>query len=119
MNTILSDNSVFSGTGSTKPDCAGTLTGQDYNLVDNTGGCTIAGSTTGDITGLSAKLGALQNNGGATLTLALLSGSPAINAGDPAGCVDQLGATLTTDQRGFTRPVNGSGNPGGVCDICA
>ena len=46
----------------------------------------------------------LANNGGPTFTHALLAGSPAINAGNPAdpGSVDRACALL--DQRGFTRP---------------
>jgi hypothetical protein len=47
----------------------------------------------------------LQSNGGPTQTIALLPGSPAINAGNDAICaaapVNQL------DQRGFTRPGTG------------
>jgi predicted outer membrane repeat protein len=44
----------------------------------------------------------LQNNGGPTQTIALLPGSPAVNAGD-----DSAAAGLTTDQRGadFNRHV--------------
>ena len=57
-------------------------------------------------------LGPLQNNGGPTQTHALLAGSPAIDASDPGGCRDSLGAPLLTDQRGFPRPVVG-------CDIGA
>ena len=51
------------------------------------------------------KLGALRSNGGPTVTMALLSGSPA---------VDKIPANLTppTDQRGFDRPVNGAGDIG-------
>jgi predicted outer membrane repeat protein len=65
---------------------------------------------------LDAKLGALQNNGGTTLTRALLAGSPAINAAD--GCVilpyenDNacMPEPLVTDQRGadFDRVLHGS-----------
>ena len=44
------------------------------------------------------KLGPLQDNGGPTLTHALLVGSPAIDAGDDA-------AAPTTDQRGVARPL--------------
>jgi len=44
------------------------------------------------------KLGPLADNGGPTLTMALLSGSPAIDAGDTT-------AAPTTDQRGFPRPA--------------
>ena len=43
------------------------------------------------------KLGPLADNGGPTLTMALLPGSSAINAGDPA-------AAPPTDQRGVPRP---------------
>lgn len=48
------------------------------------------------------KLGPLQNNGGPTPTMALLPGSPAIDAGDDSA----LGAplSLTTDQRGIGFP---------------
>jgi hypothetical protein len=51
-------------------------------------------------------LGPLQNNGGLTQTMALLPGSPAIDAGDDANCP-------ATDQRGVTRPQ------GSHCDIGA
>jgi hypothetical protein len=44
------------------------------------------------------KLGPLANNGGRTLTMSLLPGSPAIDAADPAGAP-------ATDQRGIARPV--------------
>ncbi|MCL4275835.1 MAG: S-layer homology domain-containing protein [Anaerolineales bacterium] len=50
------------------------------------------------------KLGALTNNGGYTQTMALLPGSPAIDAGDNGSCPE-------TDQRGVTRPQ------GAGCDI--
>jgi len=50
---------------------------------------------------LDPLLGPLQNNGGPTFTHALLSGSPAIDAGDNTGAP-------TTDQRGFSRIVGGT-----------
>ncbi len=53
-------------------------------------------------------LGPLANNGGLTQTLALLAGSPAINAATNAGCP-------STDQRGITRPQPS----GGTCDLGA
>lgn len=53
----------------------------------------------------------MQNNGGPTQTIALEQGSPAIDA-IPVG-VNGCGTTITTDQRGITRP-QGSG-----CDIGA
>ena len=51
-------------------------------------------------------LGPLQDNGGLTQTMALLPGSPAINAGDDANCP-------SSDQRGVERPQ------GNHCDIGA
>src|SRR5690606_31272205 len=42
----------------------------------------------------------LADNGGPTLTHALLDGSVAIDAGDDAAAVDSAGNPLTTDQRG-------------------
>ena len=55
-------------------------------------------------------LGSPANNGGPTQTMALLPGSPAINAGSVALAVDQNGNPLTTDQRGagYPRIVNGT-----------
>jgi hypothetical protein len=50
---------------------------------------------------LDAHLGALAANGGPTQTLALLAGSPAINAGDPSDC--QAPPVGGTDQRGVNR----------------
>ena len=52
------------------------------------------------------RLGPLANNGGPTLTLALLPGSPAIDAGNPATCT-------ASDQRGVARPQ------GDRCDMGA
>jgi CSLREA domain-containing protein len=92
-------------------DCSGTLTSEGYNLIQDTAGCTISGVATGNVTGVSANLGALQDNGGSTFTHALLAGSPAINAGDPAGCRDQTNALLLTDQRSYLRD--------GTCDMGA
>jgi hypothetical protein len=58
-----------------------------------------------DLPGTNPRLGPLANNGGPTDTLALLPGSPAINAGGSADCP-------ATDQRGVPRPP-------GHCDIGA
>ena len=49
-------------------------------------------------------LGPLQNNGGPTETVPVLTGSPAIDAGNPNGCTDSNGRLLKTDQRGRPRP---------------
>ncbi len=81
-----------------------TLTGSHNLIEDGSGG--LAGTITGD-----PKLGPLANNGGSTQTMALLAGSPAINAGDNALAVDPTtGLPLATDQRGapFVRIAGGT-----------
>ena len=117
VNTILDGNGEGTGHFALASDCSGTLISQGYNLISNMLNCTLTGSSTGVITGTAALLGPLRNNGGPTFTNALLPGSPAIDAGNPAGCADNLGATLHTDQRGAPRPANGAGST--RCDIGA
>ena len=58
----------------------------------------------GDLNNMDPKPGPLRNNGGPTQTQALLSGSPAIDGGNPGGCTDGQGHLLKTDQRGMPRP---------------
>jgi hypothetical protein len=65
------------------------------------------------------KLSPLQNNGGPTQTHALLAGSPAIDAGNPNGCLDSTGAPLQIDQRGLPRTTDGNGDGRAACDIGA
>ncbi|WP_375469424.1 DUF4347 domain-containing protein [uncultured Nostoc sp.] len=107
-NTIIAGNFDNSTSGDIDPDVRGGLIDSGNNLIGNKTGSTAF--TTSTLVGTSAspinpKLGLLQNNGGATLTHALLAGSPAINAGKnslvPAG--------ITTEQRGagFNRIFNG------------
>lgn len=123
FGTLNAKNSIIGGNidrsaGTPDPDCSGTLISQGYNLIGDTAGCTIVG-TTGNITGVNPNLGPLQNNGGATLTHALQAGSPAIDAGHPSGCADPNGVTLTIDQRGFARPIDGDGDGNARCDMGA
>lgn len=93
-NTIVARNSASTG-----PDANGFLfNSQDYNLIENTNGMTLQGTLTHLITGQDPLLGPLQNNGGPTHTMALLSNSPAIDQGKSFG--------LDTDQRGFARLYN-------------
>jgi hypothetical protein len=85
------------------------------NNLDSDGTSGLVNGANGDLVGttaspIDAKLGLLQDNGGPTLTVALLPGSPALGAGS---CSDAQGAPLPVDQRGFPRPqVTG-------CDIGA
>jgi hypothetical protein len=61
-------------------------------------------NSNGDLNNTDPKLGELGNYGGPTQTIPLLSGSPAIDAGNPNGCTDGKGHLLKTDQRGKPRP---------------
>ena len=103
-STIIAQNTAASG-----PDFQGTLTSQGHNLIGDTNGATITGETTGNILNQNPLLGPLQNNGGPTQTMALLPGSPAINAGDNAAITDPpFAGPEFTDQRGagFDRIVD-------------
>lgn len=96
---------------STSNDCSGAINSAGYNLIEDTAGCTVTGDTTGNLTGMDPNVDVLDFNGGGIPTHRLMIGSPAINAGNPAGCVDGTGAPLLTDQRLNLR--------NGVCDIGA
>ena len=102
--TISARNTIIALNSSTSqgPDVCNVLKSVGYNLIGDNSSATIV-PTTGDQIGTHAapidpKFGPLQNNGGATPTLALLSGSTAIERGDSGG--------VPNDQRGFARPVN-------------
>jgi len=88
-------------------DCAssGTLTASGVNLVmDGTCGSSFPSNT-------DPQLGPLADNGGPTQTMALLPGSPALDAADDTICAAAPVSGL--DQRGVTRPQ------GTHCDIGA
>jgi len=89
----------------------GVLTDAGYNLDDD-GMCGLS-SVNHSLSNTNPLLDpvGLKDNGGPTPTIALLPGSPAIDAIPPS--VNGCGTTLTTDQREVTRP-QGSG-----CDIGA
>ncbi len=103
-NTIVANNG-FSDNCRVSITSIGVLpiTSLGHNLDSGT---TCAFTGPGDLSNTDPKLGPLQNNGGFTLTHALLTGSPAIDAGDNNGCP-------STDQRGIARPQ------GLRCDIGA
>ncbi len=84
-------------------NCVGTPISNGYNMDDD-GSCNLVDTT--DISNTDPLLGPLADNGGGNQTHALLSGSPAVDA---AACV----ASVTTDQRGVSRPQ------GAGCDIGA
>jgi hypothetical protein len=90
QNSIVANNSGG--------NCSGMMISNGYNMSSD---ATCTFSNHGDRDNIDPKLGPLQYNGGPTQTMALPSGSPAIDAGNPSGCTDGLGHLLTTDQRGY------------------
>jgi len=99
-NTIVAGNSSPTG-----PSDCGTVAmiASDHNLSSDAS-CMFTDS--GSKQNADAKLGPLGANGGETDTMALLAGSPAIDAGTNEGCP-------SADQRGVARPQ------GPACDIGA
>ena len=87
--------------GSNCAQSGGFVTSLGHNL-ESANSCHFMAA--GDLPNSNPRLGLLQNNGGPTPTQALLTGSPAIDAG--ANCP-------ATDQRGLPRPQ------GPACDIGA
>jgi CSLREA domain-containing protein len=106
-STATAHNSIIAGnideSTTDAPDCQGALTSTGGNVIGDTTGCTF-GSLASDAINMNAMLGSLMNNGGTTMTHALLVGSPAID--------HAVGASPLTDQRGFARPFP----VGGLCD---
>ena len=103
-NTIVAGNSALQF-----PDCSGPAASGGYNLLGSTDGCTFTPAT-GDLTGADPRLAAPVGRPGRPSYRPLLPGSPAIDAGNPAGCQGNAGP-LTADMRGVTRQ--------GRCDIGA
>jgi CSLREA domain-containing protein/uncharacterized repeat protein (TIGR01451 family) len=98
-NTILAGNKV----GEAESNC-GPLTITSKNDLSGDASCTFTDTASKRET--DPRLGPLADNGGETDTLALLAGSPAIDAGTSEGCP-------VLDQRGVARPI------GTACDIGA
>ena len=110
--TLLIRNTILrsGASGNNLNNDGGSITSGGYNLSnDSAGGDAAKGpggllNATGDQRNTDPLLDTLKNNGGTTNTVALLAGSPAINAGNDANAP-------STDQRGYFRT--------GVSDIGA
>jgi hypothetical protein len=116
--STLKDTIVAYGTG-VEADLVSTKPGSVSGAANNAGASatadvsqfdlvqTMATREGGTITGTPLTgdplLGPLQDNGGPTQTMALMPGSPAIDAGNSSG--------PSTDQRGDPRPVDFTGIP--------
>jgi uncharacterized repeat protein (TIGR01451 family)/CSLREA domain-containing protein len=120
LNDTISNNTATTGSGggifnlgmatltdtivanNLNDNCSGSIASGGNNL-DSGSSCAFGA---GEISGQNPLLSALADNGGPTQTRALLTGSPAIDAGNNATCA-------LKDQRGVTRPHGSS------CDIGA
>jgi hypothetical protein len=111
--TIFAANSAGDGA-----DVNGTINSSDYNLLQSFSGANIVGATTHVIIGLDPRLGPLQNNGGPTLTMALLPGSPAIDKGRNFGFArDQRGLPHPWDLPSVANAGGGDGSDIGACEF--
>jgi hypothetical protein len=110
QGTLTLKNTIIAN-GSTGENCSGDITDGGYNLESGTT-CGFSGlNHSYPNTDPLLDPDGLKDNGGTTPTIALQLESPAIDA-IPNGA-NGCGTTITTDQRGFTRPQG----PG--CDIGA
>ncbi|MFC1596391.1 choice-of-anchor Q domain-containing protein [Planctomycetota bacterium] len=106
--TVHVRNSILAGSWG-GADASGTFISEGHNLVGDGSGTGWIGS---DQVGVDPLLGTLADNGGLTMTHALLPGSPAIDAGDNSD-------VAPTDQRGFLRIWDGDGNGTSTVDVGA
>lgn len=121
-NMVVASSGQANGGGISYALSAGTAVSSIGTIYDNPQGGNVSNTSTGsgggafqslghnlfsdtpaialeptDLTNSDPKLGPLAQNGGPTMTLALLPGSPAIGAGTAV-------SGITTDQRGLGRP---------------
>lgn len=107
-NCIIAKNTASTaGNDFFSSNSSNLTTSQDYNLIYDTN--RVNGTLTPaahDITGTDPSLGALASNGGPTQTMAITTGSAALDT-IPNG-TNGCGSIYTTDQRGVARPYNSS-----------
>ena len=102
FDSIVAGNDVRPGVSEIEGPVAATSA---YNIFGDGSAAGLTNGVNGNHLGTAGSpinplLGPLQNNGGPTETMALLPGSPALNAGSTTG-------VPATDQRGLPRVVNG------------
>ena len=119
-NTIVAGN--VAGLTSPSPDDVGgnfdaTSSYNVIGVIDDSTGLDAGDAQYGTASGpLDARLGPLADNGGPTMTHALLWGSPAIEAGSDVRAGD---VGLTSDQRGMARYVDADGDGVAQVDVGA
>ena len=111
-NSLIANN--YTRNAPIADDCNGELEVYRANRLSDFGGCTFVGLGVAGVALVAANsIGPLANNGGPTMTHALLAGSAAIDVTPAAQCVDYVPVVLTTDQRGAPR-VAGNGCDAGA-----
>ena len=119
-NTIVAGNFLGASPSTTSDDISGAVDpASAFNLIGLGGSGGLSNSNGNQINVANPALGPLANNGGTTETVALLPGSPAIDAGSNALAVDPLGNPLTTDQRTPSHVRIADGGGGLIVDIGA
>jgi hypothetical protein len=107
-NTIVAGNFQGASPSTTPGDILGSIASTSaYNLIGTGGAGGLIDGTNHNQVGVASSnldLGALADNGGPTQTVALLTGSPAINAGSNA----LIPTGVTTDQLGLPRIADGT-----------
>ena len=114
----LGNSIIASNTASTNDELSGAFSTLGNNLIRDLGSATgLTNQASGDLVGsasgpVNPLLSALQDNGGPTLSHALLAGSPAIDAGNSDGAA-------TTDQNRQPRSLDGNADGAASVDIGA
>lgn len=104
LNSLIANNTAGTGFADVDNFTSQNVTSRGNNLVRAPKpGIGFNNGVNGDIVGVDPLLDVLSNNGGPTDTHALLTGSPAIDAGNDCVFTGTCGVTLTTDQRGVSR----------------
>jgi len=122
INSIVSGNGVGASLPGTASDlfrnvaAPNNIADVNFSAIGTNAGFTLSGTSGNNLAfGSALNLGALQDNGGPTFTMAPLPGSPLIDAGD------NVANALTTDQRGKARTYDDAAvsNAGDGTDIGA
>lgn len=115
LGTATIRNTIIAGnlSSTSEKDVSSIIVSQGFNLIGDSSGS--SGWTASDLLNRNPLLAPLGNNGGPTLTHALMPGSPAINAGsNDLARNPTTNRMLSGDQRDFARFIGGMG---GIVDI--
>lgn len=81
VSLVLNNTLVAKNSATTNSDVSGNVTNSFYSLIQNGTGTNIINGVNGNLVNIEPSIGPLANNGGPTETVALLMGSPGVDAG--------------------------------------